>query len=826
MAFNGLPSFNTIISKSTPTTSTTNENTTSCTPPSTTSSATTTTPANAIVTTGTGNIGGSESPQFTSPTSASVPKSPFLKGIFMKGSIGESTTSASNGQSVTAASVAAPVVGVTLGDETGLSNSNQKKSTSRTDLIGLFDKFDLSANNNKSDGNDMGDDQAEAIDQEDELRDIKSPTQMKEESSHQHVCEKDKDKEKEHIEKEKEDDDTIDSEITEPDQQPQTKEKNSAAFMSIQPYFPPEEENASTATPSLNGSDIQLNQQREPEEEERPKKEIDHSENLIDISDDDENGVANNEKQPQVDVTHSPAPEIITSDTISTKASGSDEGILDITGDEDDESGVEEFQLKQDEQVQQDIPHSELESPTHLTKLDKAKSHVSPSEQYQQSHRPFDFHNFLSQLRKKSADPVVRYIRSFLGSYSRQGHTFSATQRIKIIIDFKRFMNEKFSIYEPFASMDNIDLENSREGLEKLIMNRLYVLCFPPEVLKSSITHMPESYRQDLIQDEEFGLQLEKFSWINGSHLDIDMDAFLVTKNIKEDQNFLDYATSELNKINNYRAPRDKIICILNCCKIIFSYLKITNKETNADAFVPLLILVIFKAKTPNLISNIHYIESFRGEEWLSHGETSYYLSSIQGAIGFIQNLNIGDLTISESEYDAHMEAWEAQRKQIELQQQEQQQRQQQINDNSLLLHPQAQPIFAKTNSMRQAPSGEFQSGLSPSSVLLSSAEIFTKSISNLWTSPSPQPQQQEEEESDAEALHQQAEEVPNPNEQYQPAAPAEDEIDQELLKSTYKTLKEIFPTLDKNILKDVIFINRGNVDTSIDACLQLVEDD
>lgn len=26
----------------------------------------------------------------------------------------------------------------------------------------------------------------------------------------------------------------------------------------------------------------------------------------------------------------------------------------------------------------------------------------------------------------------------------------------------------------------------------------------------------------------------------------------------------------ELLKINGYRAPRDKVICILNCCKVIF----------------------------------------------------------------------------------------------------------------------------------------------------------------------------------------------------------------------------------------------------------------
>lgn len=30
------------------------------------------------------------------------------------------------------------------------------------------------------------------------------------------------------------------------------------------------------------------------------------------------------------------------------------------------------------------------------------------------------------------------------------------------------------------------------------------------------------------------------------------------------------FTSVELMKINGYRAPRDKVICILNCCKVIF----------------------------------------------------------------------------------------------------------------------------------------------------------------------------------------------------------------------------------------------------------------
>lgn len=38
----------------------------------------------------------------------------------------------------------------------------------------------------------------------------------------------------------------------------------------------------------------------------------------------------------------------------------------------------------------------------------------------------------------------------------------------------------------------------------------------------------------------------------------------------KQIQGFLDFARRELAKINQYKAPRDKLICVLNSCKVIF----------------------------------------------------------------------------------------------------------------------------------------------------------------------------------------------------------------------------------------------------------------
>lgn len=758
--------FNFNISKSTPTTSTNNTNTTS-----------------------NSNSTSNDNPQ---PTTAKPP--PFILNILLKSNFDSSvstnnsskTPPKSSSPRLSATGVVPAVVTIDNGEPIGNNTSNTSTDSSKTDLIGLFDKFDI----NK--------DEKEQTKPEHEEHHPITEKHEDDEVSHEDKLEKtvlddDGDDEESHKEKEvvSEKEGTSTKDITLSPSIKQTEQKNSgttsfAALMTIQPYIPPEEK----------------------EVHEKHEESV-NDDNLIDLDDRETSKSKNNN-------LHDDPIQSESTNVNQVESSTPKGNFLDIAGSEKEQSGVEELSLKvgdSESKTTSDVPTEDV-STSDANKSHKHRFQINDSsEQNKQSHKPFDFQTFLVQLRKKSADPIVRYIRSFLSSFIRQGHTFTSDQRIKIILDFKIFMNEKFTLYEPFASMDQIDLENSREGLEKLIMNRLHDLCFPPEVVKQNLSYIPEPYTLDLQKDESFALQLEKFSWINGNHLDIDMND-LANKIVKNDQSFLEYAITELNKINNYRAPRDKIICILNACKIIFSYLKLSKQETNADSFIPILILVIFKAKTDHLISNIHYIENFRGQEWLLHGETSYYLSSIQGAVEFIQNITAEDLTISQAEFDAHMEAWEAQRKQ----------KVQQLKLVQPIPTIPTTPTDGTGETNLKPDTSHTPNGLSPSKVLFSSAEMFTKSITN-FLSPLPHLSESEPEEFQPPPNSPPPSQDQNdPSAQYQPLPPREEEINAEQMRKAYDTLIEIFPSLDTNILKDVIFINRGDIDVCIDACLQLVD--
>ena len=247
---------------------------------------------------------------------------------------------------------------------------------------------------------------------------------------------------------------------------------------------------------------------------------------------------------------------------------------------------------------------------------------------------PFEFSKFLNQLKQKSADPVVRYMKSFIYEFGKRAWTVN--EQVKIVHDFLHFICGKMQQCEVWRDISPQELDNAFEGMEKLVMNRLYTQTFPPAVFASSSalnssakSNNPVlkyqrikggSLSDDLERDRILSQRIQIFKWVEEKHLDITVSRL--------NPNFLSLAKQEFRKINNYRAPRDKVICILNCCKVIFGLLRHAGAEESADQFIPLLIYVVIQSNVRFLYSNIQYIQRFRNPEKLK-GEAGYYLSSL-----------------------------------------------------------------------------------------------------------------------------------------------------------------------------------------------------
>ncbi|TFK64094.1 hypothetical protein BDN72DRAFT_901836 [Pluteus cervinus] len=264
------------------------------------------------------------------------------------------------------------------------------------------------------------------------------------------------------------------------------------------------------------------------------------------------------------------------------------------------------------------------------------------STQAKPSSDQFDFQIFLDQLKSKSAEPVGKYLRSFLSNFAKR--TFTMSDQVKIIGDFLNFISSQMRNCEVWKNATEAEFDNAMEGIEKLVMNRLYEFTFTPEVARAEPRRPITS--DDLEKDRVLAQRIALFGWLEEKHLDIPEG--------EGSKGFMMFAQQELIKINHYKAPRDKLICILNSCKVIFGLIRHLKKEEGADSFVPILIFVVLKANPDHLLSNV---DRFRNPAKLQ-SEAGYYLSSLMGAVSFIENMDHTSLSnITQEEFEKNVES-------------------------------------------------------------------------------------------------------------------------------------------------------------------------
>ncbi|KAL1867343.1 hypothetical protein VTK73DRAFT_4250 [Phialemonium thermophilum] len=501
---------------------------------------------------------------------------------------------------------------------------------------------------------------------------------------------------------------------------------------------------------------------------------------------------------------------------------------------------------------------------------------------------PFDFHRFLEQLRNKKADPVARYLKSFLSEFSKR--QWLVHEQVKIISDFLAFIANKMAQCEVWRDVSDAEFDNAREGMEKLVMNRLYTQTFspaipPPQPIPGAKPRRRGGERpmgpgrrgqhqEDVERDEILSQKIQIYSWTREEHLDIPPVS-------ESGKRFLELAQQELLKIKSYRAPRDKIICVLNCCKVIFGLLKHSKSDSSADSFMPMLIYVVLHANPEHLVSNVQYILRFRNQEKLG-GEAGYYLSSLMGAIQFIENMDRTTLTITDEEFERNVEAAvsaiaekhraespppplppprpssekpsstlqppssttggsssSSPRPSVDADR----------HHNNTLRRPATPSGRASSSSDGKDSGGEYYSGASGDekaaiSGLLRTIQRPLSTIGRIFsdettaagdhagpsgsssapTTPAPPPTQHQPLEADGERRRRQA--AMSAEEAAARQASAEAAEAQRLHRAEHATIVEtlagMFPDLDREVISDVVYQKEGRVGLAVDACLAL----
>lgn len=264
------------------------------------------------------------------------------------------------------------------------------------------------------------------------------------------------------------------------------------------------------------------------------------------------------------------------------------------------------------------------------------------TEPFSSSTAPLTWHDFLERMRHPSAAEFVRAIKTFIVSFSNTPpdpeNDSSSVQQ------FLANMEASFRAHPLWSTGSEEELDSAGEGLEKYIMTKLF-----PRVFAS---HQP-----DIKLDEKLHEKLSLVQqFIKPEHLDIQ-------PTYQNETSWL-LAQKELQKINLYKAPRDKLVCILSCCKVISNLLlnasvAADENPPGADEFLPVLIYVTIKANPPQLHSNLSYIQRYRRESRLV-GEAAYFFTNMLSAEAFITNIDGKALSMDEAEFQKNMESAQA----------------------------------------------------------------------------------------------------------------------------------------------------------------------
>lgn len=246
-----------------------------------------------------------------------------------------------------------------------------------------------------------------------------------------------------------------------------------------------------------------------------------------------------------------------------------------------------------------------------------------------------DFHDFLDRMRNPAAADLVRSIKSFIMDLSSKSP--DPENDSKSVQDFISNMEETFKSHPLWAGATDEELESAGEGLEKYLMTKLFSRVFAP---------LPEDAVHDQKLFEKICL-LQQF--VRPENLDI-------PPKFQNETSWL-LAQKELQKINTYKAPRDKLVSILNCSRVILNICMATNENPpGADEFLPVLIYVTIKANPPQLHSNLLYIQRYRHQSRLV-SEAAYFYTNLVSAESFIENIDATSLSLDEKEFERKMQA-------------------------------------------------------------------------------------------------------------------------------------------------------------------------
>ena len=219
---------------------------------------------------------------------------------------------------------------------------------------------------------------------------------------------------------------------------------------------------------------------------------------------------------------------------------------------------------------------------------------------------------FLSLIQHDSCKETLQKLQAFCERFPPNLAREEASKKFLYFLDRAE---ARLLDLPPFTNLSPSQRQQVGFALEKLLIKPLATMFY-------------EIDPNDAISDR---LIYEKVNQMQSIDLERHLKGPLVESAL------IDLAVEELRKIPQYRAPKDKLQCVLNANRVIKHGLEIGNPRTwSADDLLPVMIYCVIRAKPNKLFSDISFIRGFKKMA----GETDYVFSSFEWAVEFIRSFD------------------------------------------------------------------------------------------------------------------------------------------------------------------------------------------
>lgn len=251
------------------------------------------------------------------------------------------------------------------------------------------------------------------------------------------------------------------------------------------------------------------------------------------------------------------------------------------------------------------------------------------------------FAEFLEKMKDPIAADLVRSIKGFTKQFEdRSAHGAVKTDPDAdsgIVQDFLAKTEGIFQVH-PLWKGSTV-LEQAVDCLEKYVMSKIWRYTFAV-------------HREDIDRDERYYRLSNALSFV-------DLDT-LVGAPFPADGSMISLAQGELLKMDKYKAPMDKLVCLANVRRMVEASIAAAVRAGadigGADAFFPTFLYVVLHAHPPKLSSNIEYMKRYRMRSRLS-GEFDYMLANLESTALYLDTVNWEHLKISKDDFVAKLSA-------------------------------------------------------------------------------------------------------------------------------------------------------------------------